>query len=72
MGKSDEDAGETRSARRAASLLPTADENDRSIIRQRLAEYEAAVEGKDRWDLATSGSRVGTLFKTLGARLRVR
>ena len=33
--------------RRAASLLPTADKDDRSIIRQRLAEYEAAAEGKN-------------------------
>lgn len=32
--------------RRAVSLLPTADENDRSIIRQRLAEYEAAIAGR--------------------------
>ena len=31
--------------RQAVSLLPTAQENDRSIIRQRLAEYEAAAEG---------------------------
>ena len=33
--------------RRAASLLPTDDENNPSIIRQRLAEYEAAAEEKD-------------------------
>ena len=32
--------------RRAASLLPAADENNPGIIRQRLAEYEAAIAGR--------------------------
>ena len=34
--------------RRAASLRPTDDENDHRILRQRLAEYEAAAEERDR------------------------